>query len=170
MTPISHISQAASASLLLRRATPADVALVCGLVRRSIVDLCAADHRGDESTIAAWLANKTPDRFASWISSPRHVAIVAERADCVVGFALLNAAGTIVLLYVAPEYRFSGVSKAMLASLEEHAAALGIAELKLDSSVTALSFYERCGYSRAGEAVQGFGVTHAYPLSKRLAP
>ena len=157
-------------SLLLRRATPADVGTACAVVRSSIVELCGADHQGDESTIAAWLANKTHDNFASWISSPRHVAIVAERAGFVVGFALLSAAGSIVLLYVAPQYRFTGVSKAMLASLEEHAGALGITELTLESSATALSFYERCGYLRAGETVQGFGVTRAYPLSKRLAP
>jgi GNAT superfamily N-acetyltransferase len=163
-------SPTASVSLLLRRAVPADAAAVCGLVRTSIVELCGADHQGDESTIAAWLANKTQDNFASWISSPRHVAIVAERAGSAVGFALLSTTGTILLLYVAPEYRFTGVSKAMLASLEEHAASLGIAELKLESSATALSFYERFGYSGTGETVQGFGITRAYPLSKRLAP
>src|SRR5262252_421478 len=101
----------ASVSLLLRRATPPDVATVCALVRSSIVELCGADHQGDESTIAAWLANKTQDNFASWISSPRHVAVVAERGGSVAGFALLSTTGTIVLLYVAPEYRFTGVSK-----------------------------------------------------------
>jgi len=161
---------ASSVSLLLRRAIPVDATTACSLVRSSIVELCGADHRGDEATIASWLANKTPDNFASWISSPRHVAIVAERAGSLVGFAFLNGAGIIALLYVAPESRFTGVTKAMLASLEEHAVALGIAELRLESTATALSFYERRGYSRAGETVQGFGATRAYPLSKRLEP
>jgi GNAT superfamily N-acetyltransferase len=157
-------------NVVIRGAVPADVADACNLVRRSITELCAADHQGDEATIAAWLANKTEGNFAAWICSPRHVAMVAERAGVIVGFALLNRDGTIALLYVAPEARFTGVSKAMLAVLEEHAVASRIAELKLESSVTALSFYESCGYSQVGGTVRGFGVTRAYPLCKRIAP
>jgi N-acetylglutamate synthase-like GNAT family acetyltransferase len=44
--------------------------------------------------------------------------------------------------YVAPEARFTGVSKKLLASLEVHARGLGIAKLTLQSSLTALPFYE----------------------------
>lgn len=154
--------------IAIRRAVPSDTAAACELVRSSIAELCVVDHRGDESTIIEWLANKTTENFAGWISSSRHVALVAESADAIAGFVLLNRNGTIALLYVAPQFRFRGVSKALLASVEEHAVALGVAELKLESSATALSFYERCGYSRAAETVQGFGVTHAYPLSKSL--
>ena len=156
-------------NIAVRRAVPADTAAACELVRNSITQLCAIDHRDDESTISAWLANKTPDNFASWISSPRDMAVVAEKAGVIAGFGLLSRNGTIALLYVAPQFRFGGVSKAMLASLEEHAIALGITELKLESSATALSFYERCGYLRIGDTVPGFGVTRAYPLSKTLA-
>ena len=157
-------------NIAIRRAVPADTVAAGELVRNSITELCAADHNDDEATISAWLANKTHDNFARWISSPRHIALVAEKAGVIAGFALLNLDGTIALLYVTPQFRFSGVSKALLASLEEHAVRLGITRLTLESSATALFFYERCGYSRAGDTVQGFGVTRAYPLSKSLAP
>src|SRR5262245_51785187 len=50
---------------------------------------------------------------------------VHEGAEALARFALLNHSGTIALLYVAPQFRFCGVSKALLASLEEHAMALG---------------------------------------------
>jgi GNAT superfamily N-acetyltransferase len=153
-----------------RRAEVSDAATACDLIRNSITELCILDHRGDETTIAAWLANKTCENLASWISSPRHVAVVAEMDGVVAGFGLLNLNGTIALLYVAPQYRFRGVSKALLVSLEEHAVALGITVLTLESSATALSFYEGCGYLCTGDTVQGFGVTRAYPLSKTLAP
>jgi len=154
---------------VVRRAIPADTAAACEVVRRSITQLCVEDHRGDVATIAAWLANKTPENFAAWISSPRHSALTAEKGASIAGFALLNAAsGTIVLLYVAPEFRYAGVSKGMLGSLEKHAIAMGIRQLTLESSITALSFYERRGYSRVGDAVQGFGVTRCYPLAKTL--
>jgi GNAT superfamily N-acetyltransferase len=157
-------------SVVIRRAVPADAGAACELVRRSITTLCVPDHGQDASTIAAWLAHKTVDNFAGWISSPRHVAVVADDAGTLAGFALLNLGGTIALLYVAPAFRFRGISKALLASLEDHAVALGIARLSLESSATALSFYERCGYARTGATVQGFGITRAYPLAKSLGP
>lgn len=156
------------ARIAIRIAVPADAAAACDLVRGSISELCTADHGGDGSTIEAWLANKTPDNFRAWLSSPRHVAIVAEAGGDLAGFALLNRDGRIALLYVAPQVRFRGVSKALLASLEERARALGLEELTLESSLTALSFYERCGYWRSGEPVPGFGATRAYPLRKSL--
>ncbi|MDQ2734459.1 MAG: GNAT family N-acetyltransferase [Pseudomonadota bacterium] len=40
----------------------------------------------------------------------------------------------------------------MLAQLEASARTLGIAELSLDASLNAVSFYERAGYSAAAES------------------
>ena len=37
--------------------------------RRSIIELCHADHRGDGSTLSQWLANKTADNMRRWIAS-----------------------------------------------------------------------------------------------------
>jgi len=156
--------------LLNRRAVDADAAKACDLVRRSITELCIADHQGDKATVAEWLANKTEANFARWIASPLHAAIVAEKGGTIVGFALLNRAGTITLLYVAPEARFQRVSKKLLRAVEDYAAAWDIDLLKLESSITALSFYERHGFSRAGPAARGFGVSHAYPLHKQVRP
>jgi GNAT superfamily N-acetyltransferase len=153
-----------------RRAEGSDAATACDPVRNSIIELCILDHCGDETTIAARLSNKTCENLASWISSPRHVAVVAEMDGTVAGFGLLDLNGTIALFYVAPQYRFRGVSKALLVSLEERAVALGITVLALESSATALSFYEGCGYLRTGDTVQGFVVTRAYPLFRTLAP
>ena len=76
--------------LVIRRAVPADAAPACEVVRNSITELCVEDHRGDAASIAAWLANKTHDNFAAWISSSRNVAVTAERGEKIVGFALLG--------------------------------------------------------------------------------
>src|SRR5271156_361764 len=39
----------------------------CRVLRRSITELCEADHHGDPTLLAAWLSNKTPDIVAGWI-------------------------------------------------------------------------------------------------------
>jgi GNAT superfamily N-acetyltransferase len=153
----------------IRRAVASDALGACDVVRRSIRDLCVADHQGDEATIAAWLANKTKARVEDWISSARHIAFVAEEAGRVVGFGLLDRGGSIALLYVSPDVRFLGVSKALLAAMEDAARSVGLHTLTLDSSSTARRFYERAGYVAAGDPKKGFGITTCYPLSKPVA-
>lgn len=151
-----------------RRADLSDAEAACEVVRRSIVELCYDDHRGDETSLAEWLANKTPANFEQWIGSKQHACLVAERDHELVGFALLNLRGSISLLYVSPNARFCGISKALLAAIEQAAIAAGIRELTLESSATALRFYARCGYSSTGPPGKGFGISSAYPMSRRI--
>jgi GNAT superfamily N-acetyltransferase len=155
--------------IVVRTAIAGDAAAACAIVRRSIADLCVDDHHGDKATIAAWLENKTVQNFSAWIASARHVALVAEDESGLLGFALLNRSGKIALLYVAPQVRFRGVSKALLVALERAAVAHGLRQLDVVSTSTALRFYETCGYASSGDPKRGFGLSWSHPLSKRLA-
>jgi GNAT superfamily N-acetyltransferase len=152
-----------------RRAVHSDAAAACEVVRRSIVELCQADHRGDADTLAKWLANKTPANFERWIDSEAHIAVAAEIEGALVGFGLLNLQGKIALLYVSADAQFRGVSKSLLALLEKEAAAVGIRELSLESTLTALPFYSRRGYVSTGPSAAGFGGATCYPMSRRIA-
>lgn len=152
----------------IRPAEPADATVACEVVRRSIVELCIDDHRGDEPTLADWLENKTPSNFERWIRSERHIAAVAEREGAILGFGLLSLSGYLALLYVDPDARFSGVSKALLAYLERAGLSAGLQDLKLESTLTALRFYQSAGYSLAGDSVRGFGVTSCYPMMRHI--
>lgn len=153
----------------IRRAVLSDAAAACAVVRRSITELCYDDHRGDPTSLASWLANKTPNNFERWIGSSEHVALVAERDNELVGFALLSLGGSIVLLYVSPDARFTGVSKLLLSGLERAAIAANIKELKLESSATALRFYEGRGYASTGPPFKAFGSTMGYPMSRQMS-
>jgi GNAT superfamily N-acetyltransferase len=157
-------------SCVTRRAVLTDAPAACDLVRRSIIELCHADHGGDHATLTQWLANKTRDEFERWIGSQRHVAIVAERDGVVVGFGLLNLDGRISLLYISPDARFSGVSKSLLATLEQEALAAGLQRLELESTTTSLRFYTDSGYTPSACSKRGFGVTTCQPLSRELTP
>lgn len=154
--------------VVTRKATESDAAAACRLVRSSISTLCVDDHKNDSDTLDKWLANKTEANFLRWIKSNQHRAIVAQINGSVVGFGLLNIKGVVALLYVDPNDRFKGVSKTMLAAIENEADELGLDELVLDSSSTALRFYNVAGYVKAAEPYSGFGVTVCYPMSKKL--
>ncbi|HJU15215.1 MAG TPA: hypothetical protein VJ770_01985 [Stellaceae bacterium] len=58
----------------IRDAIPADAPAACAVLRRSIVELCGADHGGDPEILRHWLANKTPQIVASWIAKPGNAA------------------------------------------------------------------------------------------------
>ena len=157
-------------NLTIRRAAPSDAPVACEVVRRSITELCVEDHRGDASTLTLWLANKTQANFTRWIHADHLTAFVAEKAGHVAGFGLLDRGGSIALLYVSPDVRFEGVSKALLAAMEDTARSAGVRTLTLDSTATARRFYEGSGYVLAGDPKKGFGRSTCYPMSKQVAP
>jgi GNAT superfamily N-acetyltransferase len=142
--------------IIVRAATPADAAEACTIIRRSIAELCVADHHGDEAHLAKWLSNKTPENVLRWIGLGYF--IVAEESGVLLGTAGMNDAGKIVLNYVSPDARFRGVSKALMHHLEEHARALGLSECFLETSDTALRFYLSLGYVKTD-------VTYTLPLT-----
>lgn len=130
----------------IRTADPEDAAAACETVRRSIIELCVADHADDPAILAAWLANKTPADVRAWIANPDNIILVATEGDIVLGVGAVTRGGEIILNYVSPDARFRGISKALLRELEVKAAALGNSARTLTSTLTARAFYVSGGY------------------------
>ena len=49
----------------IRDAVAADAPAACDMLRRSIAELCGADHRNDLAILERWFANKAPEIVAS---------------------------------------------------------------------------------------------------------
>ena len=138
----------------------------CTVTRQSITHCCVLDHANDAAILTAWLANKTPENLAAWISAPGAAAWGAYRGDTMVGFALL-ARATLALCYVVPEALHRGVGRALLQNIEAHAREAGLATLDLESTRTAEPFYRRHGYVPHGVAQTWAGL-QAQPMRKVL--
>jgi len=132
----------------IRPARPDDAVAACDVLRRSITELCAADHGGNEAFLARWLANKTTQNLRGWIEGS--YVFIAEEDRRILGVAALTGTGHITLNYVAPEARFTGVSKALLSALESKAAAMGCRQCTIISTKTAERFYWAAGYREQG--------------------
>ena len=65
--------------------------LPVNVLHRSI-ELCLADHRGDERLIQDWLANKTEVNWQAWIERKDALVLVAETHAGIVGVGM-GAAG-----------------------------------------------------------------------------
>jgi hypothetical protein len=65
----------------IRDAVVADAPAACDVLRRSIAELCGADHKGDPAILERWLANKTPESVASWMTQPGNSVLLAVEGD-----------------------------------------------------------------------------------------
>lgn len=134
------------------------------LRRASITQLCAADHDNDPQAIAAWVGDRDADAFRALMQETDKQFLIAEINGQMAGLG--GVAGAMITLnYVHPDFRFQGVSKAMLAALEGVIAAQGFAHATLVSTTTALGFYQALGWVRTGGGNKEVG----YPLNKPLA-
>lgn len=137
-------------------------------MRRSIAELCAADHRNDKGILERWLGNKTPEAFSAWINQAGNSLLVAADENNILAVGSVTDAGQITLNYVSPDVRFRGVSRALLRALEERALERGNTTCILTSTETALQFYKSNGYTMDGQPVGNFGTSSGYPMSKVL--
>lgn len=153
----------------IRDAIVADAAAACLVMRRSIAELCVADHRNDPAILAGWLDNKTPENFARWITEPRNSVLVAVEDEKILSVGAVTDAGEITLNYVLPDARFRGVSRAMLRALEERAADRGNTRCTLTSTETAHAFYKLNGYTERETFMNDFAPRRGHPMWKRLA-
>ncbi len=154
----------------IRDAVREDAPAACEVVRRSIVELCAADHQHDPAILARWLASKTPENVEKWIARPDSSTLVALDGEAILAVGAVTDAGEIILNYVSPDARFRGVSRALLAALEARAAARGAERCVLASTGTARRFYHASGYVEEGSPTRKFGAESGYPMWKGLSP
>jgi GNAT superfamily N-acetyltransferase len=152
----------------IRAARSEDASAACEVMRRSIVELCVADHRNNETILNRWLSNKTPEVFESWIRQPDNSLLVAVQDGDILAVGSVTDAGEITLNYVSPDARFRGVSRAMLGVLETRAVDRGNTGCTLTSTKTARGFYLSNGYVEDGPPVGNFGTSSGYPMSKRV--
>jgi GNAT superfamily N-acetyltransferase len=151
----------------IRKATVDDAEAACIVLRRSIAELCHADHLGDPDALAEWLANKTPENMRLWIAAPGNCVLVATIDGQIASVSAITSRGHVTLNYVAPEFRFLGVSKALLLALELRAKEAGLTTCTLKSTKTALEFYRSAGYGTSSDDTESASI---YNMAKSLRP
>jgi len=154
-------------TLVYRPAEDSDASEMAEVLRDSIRELCVEDHGGDERPLQEWLANKTGDTIRLWLKNPANILLVAELDGEIAAVGGMQRHGHVILNYVAPAFRFQGISKGVMAELERRALQLGIGALTLESTVTAHRFYVGLGYRDMGEPGAKFGLRN-YPMSKLI--
>lgn len=135
--------------MIIREATVADIPVMTQLRAESIRALCQPDHNDDEAGIARWIGD--PDKFSGLLGRDGMMLIVIEIDEKMAGLGGMNG-DRILLNYVHPAFRFQGISKAVMQSLESRMVAAGLLVGHLDSTLTAVPFYQSLGWVKAGPA------------------
>jgi GNAT superfamily N-acetyltransferase len=134
-------------SFRVRAARAEDAEAAVHLLRRSIAELCQADHQNDPERLAGWLANKRPEVFIGWLEDGQSTVILTEgEQGQLLGVAMCHHAGHITLNYVSPDARFAGISSALVSALEAVLKGHGLRHVSLVSTRTAHAFYLARGY------------------------
>jgi hypothetical protein len=76
----------------------------CLVLRRSITELCIADHR-NPAILSRWLGNKTPENFVSWMTRPDNSLLVAFENGDILAVGSVADTGKVTLNYVSPDAR-----------------------------------------------------------------
>lgn len=151
----------------IRAAIDADAEIIGDILCSSIRELCDLDHKDDPKRIADWTANKTPEQIRLWIADPQTALIVADLDGQPAGVGSYSSNGQIVLNYVSPRHRFRGVSRALLAHMEQAIAIQGHKTGKLTSTQTAHGFYRKSGWIDVPATVSSFSM-RGHAMEKAL--
>jgi putative acetyltransferase len=127
----------------LRPFMAADIMALRELFAASIEELTQDDYTEDQRV--AWASNAAdPEEFAKRLSS--NLTLVVHVQGEHLGFATLKDNTLLEMLYVHPFHAGIGVGTALADALEKIALARGSKQLTVQSSDTAVPFFERRGY------------------------
>jgi putative acetyltransferase len=133
----------------LRPPKTSDRESICRIHQAAARELGSTRYTSSE--IESWVGSLTPSAY-ELAAIDRHY-VIAERESEVLGFGCLNLKGAeIEAVYVAPEAIGRGFGSAILEELERIAAMQDIPSLHLNSSLNAVGFYERAGYTAVERA------------------
>jgi putative acetyltransferase len=153
----------------IRSASRMDAPSIRSVHHAAIRGICASAYSADQ--IDAWTSALTLDRYVH--EEVGFGVLVAEQAGRIIGFSVIDIPGAeLNALYVAPSDGGRGVGSALLKAAEGLAAEAGLQRITLKSTLNAVTFYERAGYSQLGPTVHALPTAQKLPcvlMAKRLA-
>ena len=130
--------------LPLRPLLPKDIVELRELFAQSIDQLAVDDYDDDQRL--AWIGRAADtEAFGKRLLST--TTLVVERDGALLGFASLKDNAVVDMLYVHPYAVGEGVGTTLLTALETIAAGRGTETISVDSSESAVEFFEARGYT-----------------------
>ena len=140
-------------SIIVRKARVDEAAKLVNIHNRSVRQLCSADY--DKEQIEAWAGRRTVEDYELRIK--RVPSFVAESDGVVAGYATYSPKTSELLsVFIDPDYTRQGIASLLVEELLKDARSQGLTSLWLDSSLTAVPFYESVGFVGSEELTHDF--------------
>jgi putative acetyltransferase len=144
----------------IRRAKQEDKESIWQVHTEAISELCKSHYI--QQQIQAWISSFNPESYREVIETREF--FVVEDDKSIVGFGQLNSeAGEVEAVYVSPKSVRRGLGRRVLQTLENVAREKGLKSLHLSSSLNAMPFYKKVGYTSQHES------KHRLPNGTELA-
>ncbi len=124
-------------------------------------------HKELVDTFDKFYIDKTNDYIKRTLENPNNHTIVAKDDDRIIGFIQLKVNkknGTISHFYILPGYEGKSVGTQLFNLIKEKAVQLNITKLLIESTLNALTYYEKLGFVNNGLISDG----SAYNLELEL--
>ena len=140
---------------MIRKFMPEDAEQVSALIQNTLMISNSADYE------------VRPIRRLARLFAPNMLRSLIARREIYIFERMGKLYGTISLeddrvysFFVAPDQQGSGIGRALLKHIEKRARRLGVQTLRVASSLTAVSFYQKMGFTVVGEnADDAYGKT-----------
>ncbi len=152
----------------IRDATAHDALAACEVIRRSISELCVADHANDSGILKRWLSNKTPENVASWIARPDSSVLVAVEHGCDPGGGLCYRCWRDYLELRLTRCEVSRYQSRAPERARGQSARKGKPALHAHQHGDSASLYSCNGYAEDSSSPDKFGTAGSYAMSKSI--
>lgn len=128
---------------MIRAAKIQDIPEILHVLQESIRS-CVQDHQREESKIQAWLEKITHSNLLLWMHyNDSWIYSINQQT---VGFIMVSDIGKILLNYTLPDLQGQGIGTSLLNSVIAHLKLRNLEQITLDSTQTALAFYQKQGF------------------------
>ncbi len=141
---IDHPGSLRSLKMKIRRATLEDVPGINALHKDSVLGLCAAHYSAIE--LSQWTDALRPEKYVALFAGREF--LVAEEGEQILGFAVLDLKDSLInATYVSPNAVGRGIGRSLVQAMEGVARQGGVRQLQLSSTLNAVPFYKRLGFT-----------------------
>ena len=136
------------------KAKPSDYKEIHTVMQTSAREISSKAYHEDVRRIFdKFYSDITPEYLKQTLENPNNQTLLAKSDDRIIGFIQLeiyNKTGTVSRLYVLPGFEGNSIGTQLFNLIKEEAMLMEIGKLLVESTLNALSYYERLGFVNKG--------------------
>ncbi|MFC1997650.1 GNAT family N-acetyltransferase [Chloroflexota bacterium] len=138
--------------MIIRKATVDEAAEIMNLHNNAVLALCRDDYAPEQ--LQGWVNASSLEKYQQRLE--KHRSFAAELSGELIGYIRWNPdTYELCSVFVLPDYARLGVATQLMDVAEKEAISMGVNEMWLDASLTAVPFYDATGWEYVEQTMHG---------------